>query len=102
MTESAAPAARSARKVRVGLVVSARMMKTIVVRVDRLVGHSLYPRTIRRATSFKVHDETNQAKAGDWVKIMETRPLSKEKRWRLVEVIRRRSASVREEIADSV
>ncbi len=84
---------RPARKVRVGVVVSNRMHKTIVVRVSRLVRHPLYPRVIRRASKFKAHDETNSAKVGDWVKIMETRPLSKDKRWRLVDILRRASTA---------
>jgi small subunit ribosomal protein S17 len=67
------------------------MQKTIVVRVDRLVQHPKYQRVIRRATNFKAHDETNQSHIGDYVKIMETRPLSKDKRWRLIEVLRRGS-----------
>ncbi len=82
---------RSSRKVRLGTVVSNRMHKTIVVRIDRLVQHPKYQRVVRRATRFKVHDEMNNAKIGDYVKIMETRPLSKDKRWRLVEVLRRGS-----------
>ena len=67
------------------------MQKTIVVQVARLVRHPKYHRVLRRTTKFKVHDETNRAKAGDFVKIMETRPLSKDKRWRLVEVLRQES-----------
>lgn len=73
---------------RIGIVVSDRMDKTRVVRVERLVRHPLYQRVVKLATKFKVHDESNSAKVGDWVKIMETRPLSKEKRWRVVEIIR--------------
>ena len=80
---------RGTRKVREGLVVSARMQKTIVVRVDRLVQHWLYQRTQRKATRFKVHDEKNEARVGDRVRIMETRPISKDKRWRLVEILHR-------------
>ena len=87
-----APTRRS-RKVRIGLVVSDRMMKTRVVRVNWLVRHPLYPRVIRRSEKFKVHDETNSARVGDWVKIMETRPLSKDKRWRVVDIIRRGSSA---------
>ena len=83
----------SSRKVRIGVVVSNKMMKTIVVQVDRLVRHPLYQRVVKRSSRFKVHDESNQAKMGDWVKIMETRPLSKEKRWRLVEILRQGSAA---------
>jgi small subunit ribosomal protein S17 len=69
------------------------MSKTIVVRVSRLVRHPKYTRVIKQTSSFKAHDETNSASIGDWVKIMETRPLSKEKRWRLVEILRRASTA---------
>jgi len=79
---------RSKRKIREGIVLTDKMDKTIVVRIDRLTEHKRYGRLIRRASKFKVHDEQNQAKAGDKVRIMETRPLSREKRWRLVEVIK--------------
>ena len=85
--------ARRLRKIRVGTVLSNRMMKTIVVRVDRLVRHPQYTRVIRRATAFKVHDEERSAQVGDLVKIMETRPLSKDKRWRLLEIVRRASSA---------
>ena len=78
---------RSKRKIREGIVLTDKMDKTIVVRVDRLTKHKRYGRVIRRAAKFKVHDEQNQAKAGDKVRIMETRPLSREKRWRLVEIV---------------
>ena len=78
---------RGHRKVRLGKVVSDKMDKTIVVAVERLVRHPVYKRVVRRTTKFKVHDERSQAKVGDKVKIMETRPLSKEKRWRLVEIV---------------
>lgn len=79
---------RSKRKTRIGTVVSDKMNKTIVVRVDRLTTHSKYGRVIRMSNKFKAHDEQNQAKIGDKVKIAETRPLSKEKRWRLVEILK--------------
>lgn len=79
---------RSKRKTKIATVISNKMKKTIVVRVDRLTRHQKYPRVIRGATKFKVHDEQNQAKVGDKVRIMETRPLSKEKRWRLIEVLK--------------
>ena len=82
---------RGQRKVRVGVVTSNRMMKTIVVRVSRRVRHPKYNRVINQASAFKVHDEQNSAAIGDLVKIMETRPLSKEKRWRLVEIVTRAS-----------
>ena len=78
---------------RVGVVTSNRMMKTIVVRIDRRVRHQRYNRVIKQASAFKVHDETNSAAIGDVVKIMETRPLSKEKRWRLVEIVKRASSA---------
>lgn len=93
MSQTAPTSLRAARKTRTGIVVSDRMMKTCVVRVDRLVRHPLYSRVVRRSTTFKVHDETNAARVGDWVSIMETRPLSKDKRWRLVDVIRRASGA---------
>lgn len=65
------------------------MDKTIVVAVEDNVKDSLYGKTVRRTTKFKVHDETNEAKTGDTVRIMETRPLSKDKRWRLVEIVKK-------------
>ena len=67
------------------------MQKTIVVRVERLTRHPLYKKIIRRFKKFKAHDEKNSAKAGDTVKIVESRPLSKDKRWRLLEVINKRA-----------
>jgi len=79
---------RGKRKELIGVVVSDKMDKTIVVKVERLVTHPLYKKTIKKSKKYKVHDEENKAKTGDKVKIMETRPLSKEKRWRLVEVLR--------------
>jgi small subunit ribosomal protein S17 len=78
---------RNYRKVRVGKVVSDKMEKTIVVAVEENIKHRLYGKTIRRTKKFKAHDEHNEAKIGDTVRIMETRPLSKEKRWRLVEIV---------------
>ncbi len=78
---------RNYRKVRMGKVVSDKMDKTIVVAVEESVKHPLYGKTVRRTKKFKAHDENNEAKMGDTVRIMETRPLSKEKRWRLVEVV---------------
>jgi small subunit ribosomal protein S17 len=72
-----------------GIVVSDRMEKTIVVQVSRLVRHPNYPRVIRRAKKFKVHDPLSQAHVGDEVRIEETRPISKEKCWRLAEILRR-------------
>ncbi|WP_422448634.1 30S ribosomal protein S17 [Thermoanaerobacterium sp. DL9XJH110] len=77
------------RKVRVGVVVSDKMDKTIVVAVEKLVRHPLYGKTVKRTKKFKAHDENNECRVGDVVKIMETRPLSREKRWRLVEIVKR-------------
>jgi small subunit ribosomal protein S17 len=84
---------RGQRKAKVGIVVSNRMAKTIVVRVTRLVKHPQYTRIIKQVSAFKAHDETNSTAIGDVVKIMETRPLSKEKRWRLVDILRRASTA---------
>lgn len=78
---------RGNRKVRVGRVVSDKMDKTIVVAVETFVTHPLYKKQIRQTSKFKAHDESNQCGIGDVVKIMETRPLSKEKRWRLVDIV---------------
>ncbi|MBE3552698.1 MAG: 30S ribosomal protein S17 [Kyrpidia tusciae] len=80
---------RNQRKTRIGRVVSDKMDKTIVVAVVQSVTHPLYGKTVKRTTKFKAHDENNEARIGDTVKIMETRPLSKEKRWRLVEILER-------------
>ncbi len=76
------------RKVRTGEVVSDKMDKTIVVKVTRIAKHPLYKRIIRKRNTFKAHDEKNEAKIGNVVRIEETRPLSKEKRWRLVEILK--------------
>lgn len=81
------PTKRAKRKERTGVVVSDKMDKTRVVRVERLVQHSLYGKTVKRATKFKAHDENNASKHGDKVRIMETKPLSKDKRWRIAEII---------------
>ena len=78
---------RNDRKERVGKVVSNKMQKTITVAVDRKVKHPIYGKFVNRTTKFKAHDEENTAGIGDTVRIMETRPLSKDKRWRLVEII---------------
>ncbi|PTM54676.1 30S ribosomal protein S17 [Desmospora activa] len=78
---------RSRRKVRVGKVVSDKMDKTIVVAVETYKRNKLYGKRVKYSKKFKAHDEQNQAKVGDVVKIMETRPLSKDKRWRLVEIV---------------
>lgn len=78
---------RGIRKTRVGIVVSDKMDKTVVVAVERLVKHPLYKKYIKQTSKFKAHDSDNQCDIGDKVKIMETRPLSKTKRWRVVEII---------------
>jgi small subunit ribosomal protein S17 len=80
---------RGRRKIRVGKVVSDKMEKTVVVVIERLVKHPVYKRYVRRRTRFKVHDEKNECKEGDTIRFMETRPLSKEKRWRFVEFVER-------------
>jgi small subunit ribosomal protein S17 len=87
MTETVAT--RNRRKIRVGRVVSDRMEKTIVVSIERLVKHPTYGRYVRRRAKFKVHDEKNECKIGDVVRFMETRPISKDKRWRFVEIVER-------------
>ncbi len=84
-----AVAERSARKSRVGLVVSDKMDKTITVAIERQVKHPIYGKFVKQTTKLKAHDETNDANEGDTVRIQETRPLSKTKRWRLVEVVER-------------
>jgi len=80
-------AARGTRKTRVGVVVSDKMQKTVVVRIDRRVAHARYGKMVTRSAKVKAHDEQNSAKVGDTVRIMETRPLSKDKRWRVVEIV---------------
>ena len=78
---------RKTRKSRIGLVTSDKMDKTITVAVERKVKHPFYGKFLKKTTKFHAHDETNQCGMGDTVRIMETRPLSKTKRWRLVEII---------------
>jgi small subunit ribosomal protein S17 len=80
---------RNARKMRVGVVVSDKMQKTVVVQIDRRVPHPMYGKMVTRTKKLKAHDEENSAKLGDTVRIMETRPLSKDKRWRVVEIVER-------------
>jgi small subunit ribosomal protein S17 len=90
ISEQSGPvSARGTRKVRVGVVVSDKMQKTVVVRIDRRVAHARYGKMVTRSTKVKAHDEQNAAKTGDLVRIMETRPLSKDKRWRVVEIVER-------------
>ncbi|MGA7721410.1 MAG: 30S ribosomal protein S17 [Ignavibacteriaceae bacterium] len=78
---------RTLRKTRVGVVVSNKMQKTITVAIERRVPHTIYKKYFKKTTKFMAHDEKNECKIGDKVKIMETRPLSSKKRWRLVEVV---------------
>lgn len=80
---------RGIRKNKVGTVVSDRMDKTVVVRVERLVPHPVYKKYVKRRTTYKAHDEKNEYQMGDKVEIVETRPLSKEKRWRVQRLIER-------------
>lgn len=78
---------RNERKVRTGKVVSNKMEKTIVVAIERSIPHRLYKKGVKHTVKYKAHDENNECQMGDVVRIMETRPLSKDKRWRLVEVV---------------
>ena len=87
MSEQTVAAARGSRKVREGLVVGDKMDKTVVVEVEDRVKHPLYGKVIRRTSKLKVHDEQNNCGIGDRVRIMETRPLSATKRWRVVEIL---------------
>jgi small subunit ribosomal protein S17 len=89
MAEAEAPTGRPTRKVREGTVVSDKMDATVVVAVVERVRHSRYGKTVQRTTKFYAHDQANDAKVGDRVRIMETRPLSKTKRWRVTEVLER-------------
>ena len=87
--EEAKLPARNTRKTRTGIVVSDKMQKTVVVAIERRVAHPVYGKMITRTKRLKAHDEENSAKTGDTVRIVETRPLSKDKRWRVVEIVDR-------------
>ena len=89
--------ARSARKVRKGVVVSDKMDKTVVVKVQNLKLHPRYRKFIKRSKSFKAHDENNECRMGDTVEIVETRPLSRDKRWRVTKIIERSVEAASEE-----
>ena len=91
MNNGSAPAhlERGSRKLRTGTVVSDKMQKTVVVAIQRRVAHPVYGKMVTRTTRVKAHDEQNAAKTGDTVRIAETRPLSKDKRWRVVEIVER-------------
>ena len=78
---------RGYRKTRIGVVVSDKMDKTVVLAVTRRIAHSRYGKTVKRTTKFKAHDEKNECKVGDVVRFIETRPLSKEKRWKVLEIV---------------
>lgn len=80
---------RNERKTRIGKVVSDKMEKTVVVAVERLVQHPMYGKPVKKTVKFKAHDENNESHIGDTVEIMETRPLSKDKRWRVTEILER-------------
>ena len=82
------------RKVLLGEVVSDRMQKSITVQVERRVRHPMYERVVKRSKKYHAHDEHNQCRVGDQVRIVETRPLSKTKRWRLLRIVRRRAGAV--------
>ena len=88
-TNSSTAETRKRRKTRVGKVVSDKMQKTVVVAIERRVPHPQYGKMMTLSTRLKAHDEENSAKQGDTVRIMETRPLSKDKRWRVVEIVER-------------
>lgn len=88
-TSETTSAERNARKTRVGTVVSDKMQKTVVVAIERRVRHPVYGKMMTRTKKLKAHDEQNSAKLGDTVRIMETRPLSKDKRFRVVEIVER-------------
>jgi small subunit ribosomal protein S17 len=89
MNTTAADETRNRRKTRTGLVVSDKMQKTVVVAIERRVAHPQYGKMVTHTKRVKAHDEENSAKLGDTVRIMETRPLSKDKRWRVVEIVDR-------------
>ena len=80
---------RARRKIRTGVVVSDKMDKTVLVRIDRVTRHAVYHKTVRRSSRLAAHDPNNEAHVGDTVRVMETRPLSKSKRWRVVEIVER-------------
>jgi small subunit ribosomal protein S17 len=87
--QQSASTARGDRKVRTGVVVSDKMNKTVLVRIDRHVRHAAYGKIVKRSSKLVAHDEANDAHVGDTVRVMETRPQSKTKRWRLVEIVER-------------
>ncbi len=89
MSDEQTAKVRARRKVRTGVVVSDKMDKTVLVRIDRVTRHSAYDKTVKRASKLAAHDADNEARVGDTVRVMETRPQSKTKRWRVVEIVER-------------
>ncbi len=89
MSDESNAGLRARRKVRTGVVVSDKMDKTVLVRIDRSFRHPLYAKTVKHSSKLAAHDERNDAHVGDTVRVMETRPLSKTKRWRVVEIVER-------------
>ena len=89
MSDEQVSTERSRRKVRTGVVVSDKMDRTVLVRIDRSFRHPLYAKTVKRSSKLAAHDEQNEAHVGDTVRVMETRPISKSKRWRVVEIVER-------------
>jgi small subunit ribosomal protein S17 len=89
VTDEQTTAERARRKTRTGVVLSDKMDKTVLVRIDRKVKHPVYGKIVKRSSKLAAHDEQNDAHVGDTVRVMETRPLSKSKRWRVVEVVER-------------
>jgi len=94
ISQATSSSVRNLRKTRVGIVVSDKMNKTVVVKVVRLTQHKIYKKYIKRVSKFKVHDENNECKIGDKIKIMETRPLSREKNWRVVKILESKEVKV--------
>lgn len=87
---------RGKAKIRTGIVLSNKMKKTVVVKVERVYRHPLYQKTLKAAEKFKAHDENNQCAIGDRVEIMETRPISKDKRWRVVQILGKSATPIKE------
>lgn len=89
------------RRRKVGVVLSNKMQKTIIVRTERLTRHPIYRKVVKRYKKFKVHDEEKKAQPGDWVMIAETRPISKDKRWRLLEILKKGKMEIVEKVRPS-
>ena len=89
------------KKTRMGEVVSDKMDKTVIVKVERRFSHPVYRKTIKRSVRFKAHDEDNECKTGDQVRVIETRPISKAKRWRVLEIVKRGTDISKEELEEA-